>query len=250
MNHVVFGFLFCTSVLAQTGEITGVVSDPAGAAVPAAGIIATETASGVRRALATNSEGNYTIPSLTPGQYSVSVSHAGFRQATRAGIQLQVGQQFRLDFQLEVGAVNENVTVQAGGEVLDTETASAGQVVQGRQVLNLPLLGRDPYALGGLIPGVRIARGMNDLPVDQISTAAVSINGARANQNEFLLDGAPNTAAAQNQPIIYANVDSIQEFKVETNSYSAEYGRAAGGIFNVVTKAGTNQLHFSLYEYL
>src|SRR5260370_1377008 len=81
-------------------------------------------------------------------------------------------------------------------------------------------------------------------------TSSVSINGARGNANEFLLDGAPNTAAAQNQPIIYPNADSVQEFKVETNSYGAEYGRAAGGIFNVVTKAGTNDLHFTLYEFL
>jgi hypothetical protein len=91
---------------------------------------------------------------------------------------------------------------------------------------------------------------MNDLPVDQISTSSVSINGARGNQNEFLLDGAPNTAAAQNQPIIYADPDAVQEFKVETNAYSAEYGRAAGGVFNVVTKNGTNDLHFTLYEFL
>ena len=116
-------------------------------------------------------------------------------------------------------------------------------------MVNLPLLGRNAYALGELVPGVRVSRGMNDLPVDQISTASVSINGAPGNANEFLLDGAPNTAAAQNQPIIYPNADSVQEFRVETNNFSAEYGRAAGGVFNVVTKSGSNQVHGDLYEF-
>ena len=91
---------------------------------------------------------------------------------------------------------------------------------------------------------------MNDVPIDMISQGSASINGQRANQNEYLLDGAPNTGAGQNQPIIFANVDSVQEFRVETNAYSAEYGRAAGGVFNVITKGGSNDLHFGLYEFL
>ncbi len=101
-----------------------------------------------------------------------------------------------------------------------------------------------------LVPGVRNSAGVNNLVIDQISTVAYSINGQRANSNEFLLDGAPNSAASQNQPVINANPDMVQEFKVETNSFSAEYGRAAGGVFNVVTRSGTNDLHFSLYEFL
>ena len=242
--------LMTSAAFAQTGEITGVVTDQGGALVPGARINIVETSTGTRRALVTNAEGIYTAPSLLPGPYTVSVSHEGFKQATRSGIQLQVDQQLRLDFALEIGSASEQVTVNADMPVLSTETQAVGQVVQAQQVVDLPLLGRDPYALGGLVPGVRIARGMNDLPVDQISTASVSINGGRGNQNEFLLDGAPNTAAAQNQPIVYANADSIQEFNVATNSYSAEYGRAAGGVFNVVTKAGTNGLHFAAYEFL
>jgi len=111
------------------------------------------------------------------------------------------------------------------------------------------LLGRNTYALAMLVPGVRPSSGVNNLVTDQISTVAYSINGMRANANEFLLDGAPNTAPAQNQPVINANPDMVQEFKVETNSFSAEYGRASGGVFNVVTRGGTNQLHFSAYEF-
>jgi len=235
---------------AQTGEITGIVSDPASVAIPGVRVSIREISTGTGRVVETNTEGVYGAPSLLPGEYSVSIQRAGFKQVTRTGVQLQVGQQLRLDFRLELGAVNEQVVVEGQASVLDTETAVAGQVVQSRQILELPLLGRNPYALGGLVPGVRVSRGMNDLPVDQISTASVSINGGRGNQNEYLLDGAPNTGGAQNQPIIYANPDAVQEFKVETNSFSAEYGRAAGGVFNVVTKSGTNDLHFTVYEFL
>ncbi|MDQ2945651.1 MAG: carboxypeptidase regulatory-like domain-containing protein, partial [Acidobacteriota bacterium] len=242
--------LGCSALLAQTGEITGIVTDPGGSVVPRAKVTISETSTGTRRNVETNADGVYAAPSLLPGPYSMLVEHPGFKQFTRTGLQLQVGQQLRLDFRLEIGAVSEQVIVEAQAPVLETENTTVGQVVQGRQIVNLPLLGRNPYALGGLVPGVRISRGMNDLPVDQISTASISINGARGNQNEFLLDGAPNTAPAQNQPVIYANADSVQEFKVETNSYSAEYGRAAGGVFNVVTKSGTNDLHFSAYEFL
>jgi outer membrane receptor protein involved in Fe transport len=165
---------------------------------------------------------------------------------TREDIVLQVNQVLRLDFGLQVGAVKQTVEVTGTGELVESETSSEGQVVQGRQVTELPLLGRDAYALGGLAPAVRSAAGMNQLPIDIISTSYTSINGARADQNEYLLDGAPNSAAGQNQPVVYPAVDGIQEFKVQPNAYSAEYGRAEGGIFNVVTKGGTNELHFSL----
>src|SRR5258708_40202568 len=101
-----------------------------------------------------------------------------------------------------------------------------------------------------LVPGVRQAIGVNNLPIDQISTVSITINGQRASANEFLLDGAPNTAPSQNQPVINANPDAVLEFKVETNSFSAEYGRASGGIFNVITKSGTNDPHATLYEFL
>jgi outer membrane receptor protein involved in Fe transport len=238
------------SLPAQTGEITGILTDPAGAAIPGAHVSIHETSTGARRVVTTNAEGVYAAPALQPGEYAVAVQREGFKQAARTGLQLQVGQQLRLDFRMELGAVSERVEVQSQASVLDTETAAAGHVVQSRQILELPLLGRNPYSLGALVPGVRVSRGMNDLPVDQISTSSVSINGGRGNQNEYLLDGAPNTGGAQNQPIIYANPDAVQEFKVETNAYSAEYGRAAGGVFNVVTKSGTNDVHFTLYEFL
>ncbi len=237
-------------LFAQTGQITGRITDPGGAIVPGAHVTITESGTGVSRTTESNSEGYYTAPSLLPGEYSLAVDHQGFKLIVRPGLQLQVDQTLRVDFTLEVGAVSEKIVVQEQAPLLETETPSVGQVVQSKQIVNLPLLGRDAYALGELVPGVRISRGMNDLPVDQISTSSVSINGAPGNANEFLLDGAPNTGAAQNQPIVYPSADSVQEFKVQTNSYSAEFGRAAGGVFNVVTKSGTNELHGDAYDFL
>ena len=235
---------------AQTGRITGRVSDPSGAPIPNAVVKAVQTSTNLERNTTTSPDGYYTFPSLSPGTYAVTVQSSGFKPTTQNGLQLQVDQDFRLDFAVQLGSITEQVVVTAEAPLLDTESHSIGQAIQGKQIVNLPMLGRNAYSLGGLVPGVRISRGMNDLPVDQISTSSVSINGAPGNGNEFLLDGAPNTAAAQNQPIIYPNADSVQEFRVETNNFNAEYGRSAGGVFNVVTKSGTNQLHGDLYEFL
>ena len=251
-----FGLLICALfsfagiLSAQTGSITGQISDPSGASVSKASVKVMQLSTNVERSTETSTDGYYTLSNLLPGPYSVRIESAGFKPITQTGVQLQVDQDLRLDFAMQIGSVSEQVIVEAQGPLLQTESTEVSQTVQGKQVVNLPMLGRNAYSLGSLVPGVRTARGMNDLPVDQISTTSVSINGAPGNANEFLLDGAPNTAAAQNQPIIYPNADSVQEFRVETSNYSAEYGRAAGGIFNVVTKAGTNQLHGDMYEFL
>jgi len=238
------------TVWSQTAAVTGQVTDPSGANVPGVGVTVTNTDTGIHRKVLSNAEGLYTVPLLRPGPYRIAVEKTGFQPMVREGVLLQVDQALRLDFALQVGAVSQTVEVPGTAPLVETETASVGQVVQRQQVTELPLLGRNPYALAGLVAGVRIAQGMNGLPVDIISTSYISINGARANQNEYLLDGAPNTAAAQNQPVVYPSVDDVQEFKVQTNAYSAEYGRAAGGVFNVVTKSGTNELHFTAYEFL
>lgn len=237
-------------LMAQTASVTGRVTDPSSAVIPGVSVTLTNEGTGIESQTSTNEEGYFRVPSLTPGKYRVAVDRQGFKPVREAGLELIVGQVARLDYTLQVGALTESVEVSARAVLLDSETSSLGQVIGGRQVTELPLLGRNAYSLAGLVPGVRTSVGMNDLPVDQISTVSASINGGRATQNEFLLDGAPNTAAAQNQPVIFQNVDSVQEFKVETNTFSAEYGRSAGGVFNVVTKSGTNDLSFTAYEFL
>ena len=250
MCRLIIFLLLATSLSAQTASLTGRLTDPAGATVPAANLTLTNTGTSTAFRSITNADGYFLIPALPPGEYRLQVEKSGFKSVKQSGIKLDVGQTARLDYTMQVGAVSDSVEVSAQALLLDSETSSLGQVIGGRQVTELPLLGRNAYALAALVPGVRTSVGMNDLPVDQISTVSASINGSRAGQNEFLLDGAPNTAAAQNQPVIFQNVDSVQEFKVETNTFSAEYGRSAGGVFNVVTKSGANRLTFTAYEFL
>lgn len=238
-----------TLLLAQNASLSGRITDASGAVVPGADVKARNTASGLVSAAQTNAEGFYALPALPPGRYDVEVSKAGFAPVRQTGLELAVQQSARLDIALKVGGVTETVEVSAQALILESESATMGQVISNKQVTELPLLGRNSYALAMLVPGVRPSAGVNNLVIDQISTVAYSINGMRSNSNEFLLDGAPNTAPAQNQPVLNANPDMVQEFKVETNSFSAEYGRAAGGVFNVVTRGGTNDLHFSAYEF-
>lgn len=242
-------WLFAGVACAQTASLSGRVTDPAGAVVPGVSVTATAAATGASSKAVTGSDGYYSLPALPPGVYALTVDKPGFAPIQERNLQLQVQQAARLDFSLKLGAVTESVDVSSQGQVLDTESATLGAVVSSRQVTELPLLGRNPYALALLVPGVRPAVGVNNLPVDQISTVSFNINGQRSTANEFLLDGAPNSAAAQNQPVINATPDLVQEFKVETSNYSAEFGRAAGGVFNVVTRSGANRFHGGVYEF-
>jgi hypothetical protein len=241
--------LLCMPARAQTGQITGRVTDQHGSVLPNVGVTVVETSTTEQRTVQTNSDGYYTVPSLAPGPYSISLASQGFKSFSRTGLQLEVGQDLRVDVAMELGSVTEQVVVTGQAPLLETETSSTGQVISGSNVVQLPLLGRDAYALGELVPGVRGSIGMNTLPVDIITTASISINGAPATENDFLLDGAPNSIPAANQPGFYPIADSVEEFRVQTNNYSAEFGRASGGIYNVVTKGGTNDLHFSVYEF-
>ncbi len=235
---------------AQSASITGLVSDASGAVIAGANVTAKSDATGAEVRVSTDGQGYYNLLQLAPGAYSVSVEMTGFKTVIERNLVLAVGQAARINYTLEVGSLAESVEVSDRAVLLDSESATLGTVIGSKQVTELPLLGRNSYALAMLVPGVRPSSGVNNVVIDQISTVAYSINGQRSNSNEFLLDGAPNSAAAQNQPVINANPDMVQEFKVETNSFSAEYGRAAGGVFNVVTRGGTNDLHFTAYEFL
>lgn len=232
----------------DTGAISGSVTDASGAVIPSAKVVITNVETNIAVNLITNATGFYAAPALKPGSYKIAVTMDGFRGAVRTGIQLRVQERLELDFNLEVGTAASEVTVTASAPLLESETSSLGQVVERRTITDLPLNGRNFIQLAtltaGTLPSTRTAERDNFVS-----------NGARAIQNSYLLDGVDNknrilgydkSSAQVVQPVI----DAIQEFKVQTSTFSAEFGQAAGGVVNVTLRSGTNQFHGTLFEFL
>lgn len=244
------------AVIAQTttGTVTGLVTDTAGAFVPGVTVRLTNTETGLIQTAQTNESGNYVFPLLPPGSYEISVEKTGFQRFTRT-FTLQVTQQARIDVQLTVGQVSETVTVTAGQIALDTDTSNLGQVISQRQVTDLPLNGRNAFALAALTPGVTplasFGAGLAQSRGAAQSAGANNFlaNGGMTGANEILLDGIPITVCCQGQPALIPTIDTVEEFKVQTSSSPAEFGRTSGGILNIVTKSGTNRFHGSAYEF-
>ena len=232
--------LFAASAHAQVGggQITGIITDSAGAAVPGATILATTAATGATRQTVSSSAGVYTVAGLAPGTYSLAVDLAGFKAVRRSGIQLETGETARLDVELAVGSVTEVVTVTADGP-LQRATASLGQVVTQEKITNLPLNGRSFISLAALVPGVALP------PASQLPR----INGGRPRTNEYLFDGISVLQPEPGQVAFFPTVDAIQEFKIETNSTPAEFGRFNGGVVNLTTKSGTNTIRGTAFEF-
>lgn len=234
----------------QTGQVTGRVTDASGAVVPGAGVTITNEATGTSRATTTNDLGYYTVPVLPPGDYRIELQAAGFKSASRAGLKLAVEQIMQADFVLEVGQITETVEVTGSSPLLQTAEGSLSTVVGQRVLTEFPLNGRsfqDLVSLGaGVVPTTRATR---------IGVGDVSVNGARFQSNNYVLDGADNNSnifnSQNNDPTAYAPPpDAISEFKVMTNSYSAEYGRGAGAAVTATIRSGTNEFHGSAYEFL
>ncbi len=222
------------------GALIGAVSDQAGAAVPGATVTATAVGTKLSRVAVTGSDGTYSFPRLASGSYQVHVELTGFRPLTREGIQIATGETVRLDLQLQVGGLSEAITVTADASLLRGETAALGQVIDNRKVVDLPLNGRSFVTLAGLAPGVALPPG-SSLP---------RINGGRPRTNEYLFDGISVLQPEPGQVAFFPNVDAIQEFKIESNSPPAEFGRFNGGVVNLTTKAGTNSFRGSLFEFI
>jgi hypothetical protein len=220
------------------GAITGLVTDSTHAAAPGATVTATNTATGVSRATMTTAAGAYEVPSLPPGVYTVDVRLSGFRTVRREDVRVHTGVTIRLDVELAVGSVNEAMTVTGATPALRA-TASLGQVVSEENVVALPLNGRSFITLASLVPGVALPQG-SQLP---------RINGGRPRTNEYLFDGISVLQPEPGQVAFFPVVDAIQEFKIETNSAPAEFGRFNGGVINLTTKAGTNTLHGTAFEF-
>ena len=237
------GLVVSSSVAAQIGgsALTGIVVDQAGAAVPGAMLTITSAETNLRRTTLTSGDGTYVVPGLVPGSYSVRVELNGFRPLTREGILLATGETLRLDLRLELGAVTEAITVTAGAPVLRSETSGLGHLVDNRKIIQLPLNGRSFITLATLVPGVAVPP----------SPAAPfpRINGGRPRTNEYLFDGISVLQPEPGQVAFFPNLDAIQEFKIESNSPPAEFGRFNGGVVNLTTRSGTNALHGTAFEF-
>jgi hypothetical protein len=250
LRSVLLAAFSISVTLAQvdTGGISGVVSDSSGAVIPGVQVQIVQENTNVRTDLATNASGFYAAPSLRPGAYRIQVTKEGFRAERRTGIELRVQDRLEVNFQLEVGTASAEVTVSAAAPLLESETSSLGQVIEEKTITDLPLNGRNFIQLATL--------GAGTLPSTRTAERDSFIsNGARGVQNSYLLDGIDNRNRIlgfdkNSAQIIQPIIDGIQEFKVQTSTFSAEFGQAAGGVVNVTMKAGTNSLHGSLFEFL
>ncbi len=245
---IVLCLLSAMGAFAQTARIAGRVTDRTGAVVPGAPVTVTNVETGAERKITTGDEGYYTAPLLLPGEYRVAVDRAGFKAITRAGIKLDVDQRAEVNFVLDVGAVSERVEVTAAASQLNTVEGSQGQVIENRRVVDLPLNGRNYDELALLTAGAV-------QPLAGARYAGFSAGGMRDTQNSFLLDGVDNNpvelaGAQRRSEMVQPSVDAIQEFKVQTNAFAAEYGRAMGAVVNLTTKSGTNDLHGTAFEFL
>jgi hypothetical protein len=241
--------LLCTGAAqAQNvyGVITGRVLDPSGATVPKASVVAVNTGTAARFTTTSSDEGFYTLPALPVGLYDLRVEAAGFQSFNVQSIRVQVNETIRVDAHLAVGASTETVTVTAESVVIDTVSPTLKAVVDQKRIEELPLNGRNPTQLMRLVVGtVADYRADTTSGTTYPGVTAVSVNGGRSNATNFMLDGSQNIDHYTNVPNPMPNPDALQEFSVQTNSFSAEFGRQSGGIVNAVTKSGTNELHGS-----
>ncbi len=242
------------SLAAQTlGDVTGEVRDASGAQIPGVKVVITNTATGSARDTLTNASGVYAFPALTPGAYTLRAEKQGFKAASSTSFDLQVQQSARLDLTLEVGSTSDSVEVNASGALLQTENATVGTVVEQKRIVELPLNGRNYLALTALAPNVSFgfpSAGQADgRQGGDRANQNISVAGQRNNFNRFTLDGVENTDPNFNTYVIFPSAEALQEFKVQSGVYPAEFGRGATQI-NVSTKGGGNAYHGALYEFL
>src|SRR5215831_9700437 len=249
--------LFASSSLAQSNyaSLSGAVYDPGEKVVAGAVVTITSASTQAARQVTSNEQGMFQFTGLLPGEYKLSVQSPNFAALTQS-VHLEVGQQMTLNVKLEVGSISTTVNVMTeAATVLRTTDPSIGEVVERRSVQNLPLNGRMLIDLVLTVPGAHESHGaqagdMNPLYWRPGQRSAVSIGGARPNANYFLLDGTADTDPTFNTLSLSPSPDAVQEFKVQTGSYTAEMGGAGGGQINIVTRTGSNQFHGTAYEFL
>ncbi len=258
MKRIVFStflaLIFALPSFSQTlGEITGIVSDSSGAVIAGATATVSNTATGASREAVTNQSGIFSFPALTPGVYDLRVTASGFKTTVRSGAQLQVQQTLRLDVELAIGQVSESVEVSAASATLSTDSSTVGTVIDNKRIVELPLNGRNALSLAALSPNVSFgfpSAGQAGSRQGGIRTdQSISIAGQRAQFNHYTLDGVENTDPNFNTFVVLPSVDALQEFKVQTGVYPAEFGRGASQV-NISTKGGGNDYHGTLFYFL
>src|SRR5579883_2573025 len=246
--------LVVVSVCAYAQEfratLTGRITDAAGAGVADARITIKNSATGEETQTTSGAEGDYEAGFLLPGDYVMTVQKPGFETSVRQGISLAIAQRATLDVSLTVGQVNQTVTVTANAAILETESADKGLTVESKRVLDLPLQGRNPFAAAWSAPGAIEAAGAQRLrPFDIAGSSSIVINGGRPSTNEVLVDGISSLYQAQSVSYV-PTAEALQEFRVQTTNFDAQYGWTLGGVMNMITKNGTNEFHGSLFEFL
>ena len=231
-------------------RLSGVVTDPAGAAIPDATITARSAGTGAVSSTTSGADGSYQLPFLNPGQFVVTAEKAGFRKAVREGVTLQVSERAVLDFSMEIGEVTQSVTVSADTASVETETADRGLSIENNRVLNTPLQGRNIFANAWSAPGVIVTAAVQRLrPFDILGSSSMAVSGGQPYGNEVLIDGVSNLAGAR-QVAYVPQVEATGEFKVQTTAYDAQYGWTTGGVVNIATKSGTNTWHGAAYYFM
>lgn len=230
-------------------SISGIVTDPQGASVPAATVSATQNETGGKSGTVSSADGQYTLPLLRPGTYTITAQAPGFKRFMQQGFAVGTNERLRLDVKLELGGTSETVTVSAEGSLLETASANTGQDISTGTIEDMPMNGRTALVLAQLSYGVMPASNpLFNRPFDNAGPSGFSMGGGRNQTNELLLDGAPDTTndlrVAYNPP-----VDAVQELKVEVFNTDAAYGHTGGGTVNTVLKSGTNTLHGTAYEF-
>jgi Carboxypeptidase regulatory-like domain len=246
--RIVMFVLSAAMAYAQSAEVSGRVTDISGGVVPAVKINIKSQDTGAVRDTITNESGYYSFPQLQPGRYSITADKPGFRTVTQTGLTLEVDQHASIDFKLQVGQLKQEISVEGAAPPLDTAEPSTGQVIDNRQIVELPLNGRDYVQLALLSEGT-------SNPVNGSRDGGFSVGGQRLSANNYLLDGVDNNSyeladAGRSAELVKPSIDAIQEFKVQTNAYSAEYGRGTGAVVNLTIKSGSNALHGTAFEFL
>ena len=223
------------------------VTDKSGALVQRAKVTVRNQETNSLRTVETDQHGEYTVPLLFPGYYEVAVEMSGFRRSIQKDVKLDVDQTLRVDFGLQLGNLAEVVTVSESVPLIQTDTSALGQVVDQGKVSELPLNQRNFLTFALLVPGAQTpAEGSQN----SSQGGAISVNGAREQSNNFLLDGVDNNDPYINQYSVLPSIDAIQEFKVQSSGYSAEFGRTGGAQINIVLKSGTNKPNASAFEFV